>query len=384
MIELTAITMLIDNGHICNLPPQYRSVPFVTYKTFFTRVNRTIYRFFIVTLTGLSTLLAQGQTGGNTVFTSLDIQPSARVAAAGGFLPSVRDGDLSLAIYNPALLDTLSHQQTALSYVNYFAGVNLGFAGYAHHLDSSNITLAATMQYVNYGQFIERDAAGFELGSFSAGDYALILGAATPIDSLFTAGINLKGIYSNIAGFNAWGVAVDFGVTYHNPLKRVTAALVARNIGHVFGGFTDGERDSISPNVMVSVTHKLKHAPFRFTLIYDHLQQWDLTTPFDRQPTIDPFTGNEVGGIRYPFGDRLMRHITFGTEILLTDNMFVNIGYNYRRRQELRINDRPGTAGLSWGLGFRISKFNFAYGRATYHFAGPSNHFTITTRMSNW
>lgn len=325
-----------------------------------------------------------GQNGGNTVFTSLDIQPSARVAAMGGMLPAVRDGDLTLAIFNPALLDSLSHQKASLSYVNYFSGVNLGFASYAHHIDSTDITVSATMQYVNFGQFIERDASGLETGTFSAGDYALILGAAKPIDSLFTAGINLKGIYSNIAGFNAWGVALDAGVTYHNPAKRFTAALVARNIGHVFSGYTDGQRDSIGANVMIGITQQLKHAPFRFSLVYDNLQRWDLTTPFDATSTVDPFTGEEVGGIRFPTADQFMRHITFGTEILIGENVHVNLGYNYRRRQELKLNDRPGTAGLSWGLGFKINRFNFAYGRAIYHFAGPSNHFTMTTRISDW
>lgn len=332
----------------------------------------------------LTVASASAQTGGNAVFTSLDVQASARIAAMGGSLPAVRDGDLNLAVFNPALLDSLSHQKMALSYVNYFSGVNMGFASYAHHLDSSNITVAGTMQYVNYGEFIERDVTGLETGTFNAGDYALILGAAMPIDSLFTVGVNMKGVYSNIAGYTSWGLALDAGATYYNPEREFTAALVVRNLGRAFGGYTDGIRDTINANVALAVSKKLKHAPFRFSLVYDNLQQWDLTTPFDAQTTIDPFSGEEVGGIRFPFGDQLMRHITFGTEVLLGENFRVNIGYNYRRRQEMKLNDRPGTAGLSWGLGFRINRFDFSYGRAIYHFAGPSNHFTITTSISDW
>ncbi len=332
----------------------------------------------------LLSLGAFAQNGGSHAFSSLDIQPSARVAAAGGQLPAVRDGDLSLAIFNPALLDSLTHKRVSLSYVNYFSGVNLGYAGYAHHLDSLGITVAGTLQYVNYGQFTERDITGLETGNFSAGDYALILGAAKPIDSLFTAGVNLKTVYSNLAGYNAWGMAVDGGVTYFNPERRFTAALVIRNLGFVANGFTDGERDSLRTNVLIAFSKRLKHAPLRFSVVYDNIQQWDLTTGFEPQATIDPFSGEEVGGIRYPFADNLMRHLTFGAEILLSDNLYLNIGYNYRRRQELKLNDRSGTAGLSYGLGFRINRFNIAYGRAIYHFAGPSNHFTLTTRLSDW
>ena len=325
-----------------------------------------------------------GQTGGTHAFSSLDIQPSARVAAAGGQLPAVRDGDLSLAIFNPALLDSLTHNRVSLSYVNYFSGVNLGYAGYAHHLDSLGITVSGTLQYVNYGQFSERNIIGQETGNFSAGDYALILGAAKPIDSLFTAGINLKTVYSNLAGFNAWGMAVDGGVTYFNPDRRFTAALVVRNLGFVANGFTDGQRDSLRTNVLIAFSKRLKYAPLRFSVVYDNIQQWDLTTGFEPEATIDPFSGEEVGGIRFPFADNLMRHFTFGAEILLSDNLYLNVGYNYRRRQELKLNDRSGTAGLSYGLGFRINRFNIAYGRAIYHFAGPSNHFTLTTRLSDW
>lgn len=348
------------------------------------RYRNTVNRLLTAILFVLTTSGVFAQTGGNTVFTSLDVQASARIAAMGGQLPAVRDGDLNLAVYNPALLDSLHHQKMALSYVNYFSGVNLGFASYAHHLDSSNITIAGTLQYVNYGEFIERDVTGLELGTFNAGDYALTIGAAMPIDSLFTVGMNVKTMYSNIAGFNAWGVALDGGVTYHNPERKFTAALVVRNVGHVFNGFTDSARDSIAPNLLIAFTKELKHAPFRFSIVYDHLQQWDLTTPFDAQTVIDPFTGEETGGIAFPLGDQFMRHITFGTEVLLGDNFHINLGYNYRRRQEMKLNDRPGTAGLSWGLGFKINRFNFSYGRAVYHFAGPSNHFTVTTRISDW
>ncbi len=347
-------------------------------------VNNFLASLFVAILLLCNCQQVEAQTGGRTVFTSLDVPASARIAASGGHLPAVRDGDLNLALYNPSLLDSLAHQRVALNYVNYFSGVNLGFASYAHHLDSSNITLAATIQYVDYGKLVERDVTGLQTGTFNAGDYALVIGAAKPIDSLFTAGVNVKGIYSTIAGFNAWGLALDAGVTYYNPKRQFTAALVVRNLGFVASQFTENVRDTLGANLMVGITKRLKHAPFRLSLVYDHIQKWDLTTPFDAQATIDPFSGESVGGIRFPFADRLMRHLTVGVEALLGDNFRINLGYNYRRRQELKLNDRPGTAGLSWGLGVRINRFDLSYGRATYHFAGPSNHITVTTRISDW
>ena len=40
--------------------------------------------------------------------------------------------------------------------------------------------------------------------------------------------------------------------------------------------------------------------------------------------------------------------------------------------------------GFSWGFGIKISKFHFSYGRATYHLAGGSNHFSLSTNLSDF
>ena len=339
--------------------------------------------FLVILFTVAFSHFSYSQIGGQTVFGSLDIPAAARVAAAGGLLPAVADGDVNLALYNPSLLDSTTHQKLGLSYVNYFSGINLGFASYAHHLDSSNITLAATMQYVNYGDFTERDAAGNDLGSFRAGDYALTIGAAKPIDSLFTIGANAKVIYSNLATYNALGVAVDAGITYRNPKRLLTAALVLRNLGVQVNGYTSDVRDTLPANLMISVSKKLRYAPFRFSVTYDQMQLWDLTNGEETGSTIDPLTGELIEENNFKLGDQFMRHITLGTELLLGDNFNVQVGYNYRRRQEMKLADRPGTAGLSWGLGLRIKRFDISYARASYHLAGGSNHFTISTRLGS-
>ncbi|MCH2199556.1 MAG: type IX secretion system protein PorQ [Flavobacteriales bacterium] len=341
-------------------------------------------RLSIILMLAMAPVALLAQLGGQSVFNSLDIPASARVAAMGGALPAIADGDLNLALYNPSLLDSTTHQSTSLSYVNYFSNINLGFASYAHHLDSTDITLAGHIQYVDYGNFTARDANGLDIGSFRAGDYALVLGAAKPIDSLFTAGVNLKFIYSNLESYDAWGLALDGGVTYINPKRNLTASLVVRNLGLQLDGYRDGVRDTLPVNFQIGISKRLKHAPFRFSVVFDQLQRWDLTTPEDNVVVVDPITGEVIEDNNFEFGDKLMRHVIFGTEFLLGDNFKINFGYNYRRRQELKLEDRPGTAGLSWGLGFRIKKFSLSYGRAIYHFAGPSNHFTITTSLSDW
>jgi predicted Na+-dependent transporter len=40
--------------------------------------------------------------------------------------------------------------------------------------------------------------------------------------------------------------------------------------------------------------------------------------------------------------------------------------------------------GFSMGLGLKVSKFHIAYGRSTYHLAGATNHFSLTTSLSEF
>ncbi|HEX3009536.1 MAG TPA: hypothetical protein VHO90_18170, partial [Bacteroidales bacterium] len=56
---------------------------------------------------------------------------------------------------------------------------------------------------------------------------------------------------------------------------------------------------------------------------------------------------------------------------------YVRAGYNYQRRKEMTIASKTGMVGFSFGFGIKISRFNIEYGRAAYHLAGASNHFSI-------
>ena len=62
----------------------------------------------------------------------------------------------------------------------------------------------------------------------------------------------------------------------------------------------------------------------------------------------------------------------------------LRFGYSFKRRSELSHDKKPGLIGFSWGIGFRVKKFHISYGSAKYHLAGPSNHFTITTNLSEY
>ncbi len=76
-----------------------------------------------------------------------------------------------------------------------------------------------------------------------------------------------------------------------------------------------------------------------------------------------------------------MRHFIFSTELTIARRIMLRAGYNYGRRQEFKVASRPGTVGLSWGIGIKVNRFVFSYSRAAYHQAGGTNQISIMTNL---
>lgn len=336
----------------------------------------------LITIIALVPMLSHGQLGGTTIFNGLDIQPAARVAAMGGSFNAVKDGDIQLASINPSLIDSNMAGNMMMSYVDYFARTNFGNAAYAHRINN-RLTAAASVLYIGHGQMDAYDQYGNNEGTFNAGEFALTVGAGYQMDSLWTIGANLKTLYANIAEYSSFGLAADVAATYHKPKKNFTATFILRNVGVQLKSFVPGEREKFPVEFQIGISKRPAYAPFRFSLMLENLQKWDLTYINPNEAvTVDPITGELVQERNFEFGDRLMRHVVLGAEFILSENFQIQGAYNYRRRQELKMEEKPGMSGFSVGLSFRIKRFQVSYGRAIYHIAGPSNHFTFGFRLN--
>jgi len=308
------------------------------------------------------------------------------VASLGGKTAALWTDDLNLPFHNPSLLNASMNNHFVLNYVGYFADVKYGYVSYAQTMgDIGNF--AGGIHYINYGDFTGSDMYGTKTGTFRASEYSLNLIYSRKIDSTFQVGINVKPVYSVFENYNSLGIAADIGVTWYNPDLLFCAAMVLKNMGTQIFAYYDGNREPLPFEIQAGVSQRLRHAPFRFSLLLQHLQKFDLTyeSPFDVESEFDPFTGEPVRKNKLEvFGDKIIRHAVFGVEFLPGENFYVNLGYNYLRRQELKIPLRVAMAGFSWGFGFKVSKFHFSYGRASYHIAGASNHFSLSTNFSEF
>ena len=342
--------------------------------------------FLIVFATLLLSTGLNSQPGGKA-FQFLEITNSARVAALGGKAVAAGDDDLNLPFHNPSLLTSSMHNNLVLNYVDYFAGINYGYASYSRSYENIG-NFAIGIHYLNYGKFIGADEIGTITSEFRAADYALNLIYSRQLDSLFTIGINLKPIYSNLESYNSVAFALDASITYHNQEKLLIASLVIKNIGtQITTYYPNGEREPLPFEILMGLSLKLKHAPFRFYIVAEHLETFDLTykTEKDKKDEIDPFSGKEIKEDKLNiFLDKFMRHIILGTELNITDNFVLRFGYNYRRQQEMKIDTKIGTVGFSWGVGIKIYKFHLSYARPNFHLAGASNHFSISMNLSEF
>jgi hypothetical protein len=326
---------------------------------------------------------ARAQTGGNTIYNFLNLVPNARIAALGGYAPSVKDHDLNIGLINPAFLNKEMHQQLTLNYLNYNAGINYGMVGYGYHHQKYG-TFSAGMQYINYGKFIEADETSLQTGTFTGGEYAFNIGWGKQIDSVFAVGANLKPIYSSIANYNSFGLGLDIAGAFIHPNKLFSASFLARNIGAQLNTYVPKNREALPLNVEIGLTQKLKHVPLRFNLIATNLQHYKLTYIDSVNETqIDPVT-NQILPPKKKIGENILRHFVIGAEFLITKNLNLRFSYNYNRRKDLVVASRTGLSGFAIGAGIKVSKFVIGYSHSFYHLAGGTDLISLSMNFNEF
>jgi len=313
----------------------------------------------------------KSQTGGDNTYEFLNLTYSSRVASLGGVNVSVFDDDLNMAYSNPALLSTGMNKSLTLNYINYLAGINYGMTMYSMSFPRAG-NFAAGLTYLNYGTFREADESGNITGSFSAAEYSMPMLWSLTYDTIFSAGICFKPLLSHLEKYTSFGVAFDIGLTWHSRDNLTSAGIVVKNAGLQITTYTGETREKLPFELQAGISHRLAHGPFRFSLTMRHLEKFNLIHSYNNQNSNE----NEETG----FTENVLRHIIAGAEFIPHRNFYFSAGYNYQRRKELQVESRVSTVGFSWGFGINTTFLNFGFGRATYHLAGASNHFTLVLR----
>jgi len=324
------------------------------------------------------------QLGGKHTFSFLDLSFSARTVGLGNDFITARDNDLSLGLLTPSLLNELQNNSATFNHSILASGTNYGMVGYAHKIKNAGI-MSGQIRYISYGKMDRTNELGEVTGTFRAGDVVVGLGFQHDINKYISIGANLNFIFSNLDTYNAFGMSLDLAGTFHFDKANTIVTAVVKNAGYQFSGYVTKQHEPIRPQMQIGVSHKIKHAPLRISVLMHDLNKWDLTyNDPNVKPTKDPLTGDTIPVKKSGFGDKLGRHFTFQLEILITSYLHVRAAFNIQQRQQMKVVDRTGMAGFSFGFGLMLKKFQIQYGINIISAAGFNNMFSISTNIDEW
>ncbi len=330
-------------------------------------------RLFISIALFSITHLANAQIGGRKSFDFINIPGDTRLAALGGVNVSLYDQDVNLFFSNPGLLNEQMAGFVSLNHAFYYGGINVSKFAYSHAFNIPGVW-GIGFQNVNYGEMDAYDPSGNPIGEIKANDFMVMGSYARKIGN-FSLGLNTRFAYSSIAGYHASAFLIDMGGVFIHPELDWTAGMNIRNVGLKLSDYTASSGSGIPFDLQLGTSFKPEHMPVRFSITGYNLYKGNILYS---DKGADLFDG-EPGLFQ-----KLISHFNFGGEILISDNLNVRGGYNYLIRRELRLEQRSGGTGFSFGFMLRIKSFELSYSRAIYHVAGGINYFGISSDLKSF
>lgn len=324
-------------------------------------MKKILFLVTIIQIVLSSSLYAQSS---GSAFGSLKFPVSSRVNAIGGENISIVTRDLSVTAHNPALLGAEMSNQVYLNYMHYGAGINLGGFLYSRAMNDRG-AWSAGVQYTDYGTFQEATPDNVIVGSFGAKDININATLGYDINDRLRGGVKTKLLYSSYESYSSVALAVDLGLNYYHFDKDFSIGLTAKNLGGQLGSFHE-TRESLPFDLQIGVSKGFSHAPFRISITAVDLTNW-------KSNYVDNSDSDSVeGNKKNSFTKDLFRHFVFGAEYIPTDNLYIALGYNYRRRTDFSGGGGGFFTGFSAGTGLKIKMFDINLSIARYHIAGTS------------
>ena len=303
-------------------------------------------KFVLTLISTLLTCIVWAQES-QTEYNFLRLPVSAHAAALGGDNITIIEDDPTLMFSNPALASSVSDKTIGLSYMNYMSGANYMGASYTKAL-GEKATIAGGVQYMNYGKMKEYDQNNTQIGTFSASEIAIEGVFAYELAHNIVGGITAKFINSYIGNYSSMAVGVDLGVNWYEPDYQWSVSVVAKNLGGQIKSYEENY-GKMPIDVQVGVSKTFAALPVRVSATLVDLTHYNY---------------------------RFINHLNLGADLLLSDNIWVGGGYNFRRADEMTIGTNEDAsahgAGFSVGGGINLERFklNLSYGK--YHAASSS------------
>ncbi|MBI5868618.1 MAG: PorV/PorQ family protein [candidate division Zixibacteria bacterium] len=219
------------------------------------------------------------------------------------------------------------------------------YLSYATHIEGWG-TVGVSATFLSYGEISRTDERGKVQGLFHSFDGALSVSYGTRLSSSLAGGLSAKIIYSRLAdqgagaeigSGSATAFAMDAGILYHTPWKRLTFGAALTNVGPKISYIDAQQADNLPSNLALGLAYKLVNSPYnRVTLVGEMNKEL---------VSLGKGTGSELKQIIYNTG----LEYQYGSVIAL------RTGY---------INDEDGqikTVTFGAGLAYQRFQLDFAY-----------------------
>lgn len=288
---------------------------------------------------------------GTCSFTFLKLGMDARSVALGEAFTAFVD-NATATYWNPAGLARVSCNHITGTYLNYIAGIQSGYLGYALPLwENSGLGIGIT--YFDYGKIQETtpdNPTGQGLGEYGASDFSASLAYAKRLGQ-FYLGIGLKGIYSKIHDYSAHAIACDLGVQCELFANKLLIGLAGRNLGIQTGAFIE-EKANLPLDIEFGLGYRLFDRSLLLAL--------DVGKPMDNR-------FNFQTGIEYCL-----------KKILLFRLGYRSLGSDLKSDSDLDI-----LAGVSTGIGVRAKNFLIDYAFIPFNELGNTHRISFSMEFGS-
>ena len=338
-----------------------------------------IRKFIIISIFLPNILFAQIQ---NSSYNSLNLNNSSRVLSMGGDVISIVGNDVSLAFQAPSLLNKEMNRQMSFNFVDYVSDINFISFHYAQKI-SNNLMIFSGLDAINYGEFIGSDATGNSTSLFTANQQIFTLGTAKQISDKFTVGTNIKLLNSQLESYHSLSLSSNVSTTYFNKENNLAATLLFKNMGKPIKSYTSNS-ENLPFEIQLGLSKSLQHLPFRYSLVLHHLNVYDISNDYNLN-TIYDLTSNTIIIKKETVAKKMLRHVILGGELNpFRKSLYLRAGFNFQRREDLKLSSSFSMSGFSWGMGFSVRKIQINYSRSALHSSSVLNSFSLITNLSNF
>ena len=183
-------------------------------------------------------------------------------------------------------------------------------------------------------------------------------------------GANIKFITSSFEQYNSYGLALDLGFFYKDN-NDTHISLVFRNMGFQLKAYDD-VKESLPFEIDLGISQRLENAPIRWHLTLENIQKWPIG--FSNPSRIITDLDGNITEENISFFNEILRHTILGVEIFPESIFSFQMGYSFRRSEELRILEQRNFSGISFGFGMKFNKLRFNYSHARFSSASNVNY----------